>query len=848
MNTTETNPAFATHTHTHNPQLHTPTSLTPSISSTAQVPHLALTTSTSTPSQPDHPPQEPQSVLDLGWDSPSNVLNLSKLFSPSPVQVQILERGLSFIPYPTKYDWEELQRDLYKYHRRIKIIDYFHSQPHFQQTLFTHPSNWEPDWAQLDGKTQRLIKADRQALRAYRPPADGLDNLSRAERRAITQLSKNSNIIIKPADKGSKIVILDRQQYLLEANRQLANTKYYKPIQQSIQPQAQLEIRTILQSLYHKKHITAKQRDFLFGPDKPRPRQFYLLPKIHKDPHSWTVPFEVPPGRPIVSDCNSASYNISQYIDHYLGPLSTKHPSYLKDTYHFLDTIGPMAVPTQAHLFTIDIDSLYTNINTEQGLRVIQSCLNRYPDSDRPDQELLQLLRICLTNNDFSFNNNHYLQVHGTAMGQRFAPSYANIYMSEWERGALAKCTLQPTFYLRFLDDIIGAWPHDISLFQEFIDTLNSHHPSIQVKHTIDPHQINFLDTTVFFEPINATHKSMLTKVFFKTTDTHSLLHKTSYHPKHTFKGIIKSQIIRFHRISSRFSDFQQATQILFKSLRNRGYSKRFLRSIKNSTLAALAPARSLNDGDPPQDLQMEQPLLPGLPVSPEIEPNPYPNQGLYPYPTLLPPGRGARSSSPNTYIPDPPQLIPFVSTFSHRIIGLHRTIKNNFIHIQSQHPIIHNYKVISAHRKNRSLHNILVRSKFTDNRQIPHTQHDKFYKNRKFIHNPHNGTAFPSLGSFSLTDSNIVYIITCTTCYKHYIGETKHTILTRLKQHLYNIREGRLATPLVTHFQQHSPDHLIISGLESNDRWTSGQRKRAEKLWILKLGTTTPKGLNDVH
>ncbi|KAG7463118.1 hypothetical protein JOB18_046451, partial [Solea senegalensis] len=113
-----------------------------------------------------------------------------------------------------------------------------------------------------------------------------------------------------------------------------------------------------------------------------------------------------------------------------------------------------MAVPHQAHLFTIDISNLYININTTLGLQVISTIFKKHPDKDRPDQEILQLLELCINNNDFLFNNKFYLQVHGTAMGQRFAPSYAHLYMSEWEREALAKCPLQPIVYLRFLDDI----------------------------------------------------------------------------------------------------------------------------------------------------------------------------------------------------------------------------------------------------------------------------------------------------------------------------------------------------------------------------------------------------------
>lgn len=50
------------------------------------------------------------------------------------------------------------------------------------------------------------------------------------EERALRELKVNQNIVIKPADKGSKIVIMDKQQYRLEVQRQLGNEKYYKCI------------------------------------------------------------------------------------------------------------------------------------------------------------------------------------------------------------------------------------------------------------------------------------------------------------------------------------------------------------------------------------------------------------------------------------------------------------------------------------------------------------------------------------------------------------------------------------------------------------------------------------------
>ena len=72
-------------------------------------------------------------------------------------------------------------------------------------------------------------------------------------------------------------------------------------------------------------------------------------------------------------------------------------------------------------------------------------------------------------------------------------------------------------------------------------------------------------------------------KVFFKPTDSHQHLHCESFHPHHTFKGIVKSQIIRFHRNSSNKQNSNEACSVLFSALKLRGYSTRFLRKIKST-------------------------------------------------------------------------------------------------------------------------------------------------------------------------------------------------------------------------------------------------------------------------
>lgn len=226
----------------------------------------------------------------------------------------------------------------------------------------------------------------------------------------------------------------------------------------------------------------------------------------------------------------------------------------------------------------MDVVNLYTNIPMDSGIACVRQLFDKYPDPKQPVKELLDLLEINSCRNDFVFNNSYYLQIKGTAMGKRFAPAYANIFMANWEQGALMKCTVKLAQYLRYLDDILGIWTGSRQEFGESVEILNSRDPSIRLKAELHQQTINFLDTTVFKPPGFADNQPLEVKVYFKPTDTQALLHKGSFHPVHTFTGILKSQLLRFKRICMREDDFKEATNTLFQALRKRGYSRSFLR------------------------------------------------------------------------------------------------------------------------------------------------------------------------------------------------------------------------------------------------------------------------------
>ena len=200
----------------------------------------------------------------------------------------------------------------------------------------------------------------------------------------------------------------------------------------------------------------------------------------------------MPPGRPIVSDCSSESYRVSEYIDFHLKPVANKHPSYIKDTGDFISKLREVKAPKDSLLVTLDIDSLYTNIKTDYGLESVKKMFDKHPNSLRPDKEILELLQLCLENNDFQFNGKWYLQTSGTAMGKKFAPNYANIDMAIFEEAALEKAKKKPLVFYRFLDDIFMIWSHSKDEFMEFLDLLNSQRESIKFKHEISENSIDF--------------------------------------------------------------------------------------------------------------------------------------------------------------------------------------------------------------------------------------------------------------------------------------------------------------------------------------------------------------------
>jgi hypothetical protein len=644
-------------------------------------------------------------------------------------------------------------------------------------------------------------------------------NITREEKMGIRELQNNTSIIIKPADKGSATVIMNRSDYIAEAIKQLSDNRFYIELEGDPTEAHHKIVSKAVESLYNKGEITKKTKEYLIV-EKPRLASFYLLPKIHKN----QIP---PPGRPIVSANECPTERISGFVDHFLRPIVSSQPSYIKDTTDFITKIMAIKdLPDNALLVTLDVSSLYTNIPNDEGIRACSSELSiqRETQALPTVQSLIWLLKLTLRLNNFEFNGKHYLQVGGTAMGTKLAPSYANIFMAKLEQKLINEHRLKPHTWFRFIDDIFCIWTHGADKLEEFVQYLNNAHTSIKFTSEISEEKVNFLDTTVILDKEGGVYTTLYTK----PTDTHNYLHYTSAHPAHCKDGGPYSQILRVKRICTHQADFVENSKMILAHFYRRGYPAELL----------LKAFKKANDLD---RLTLLNPI-----------------------------DRTTEDSTPSG------DKLFMITTYNPSNPPVRKLVSENWdlLKIRPETLKIHGSELIVGSRRNKNLRDMLVRARLP--KEQPHHDQTEYCNPCKkadckycrkltvqdhcISHHTERKYSTPHRGSCK--SNNLVYLIDCSACGLQYVGETKRRIQDRLSEHLrdtekYNEYQevdnpNRRDTPVAKHFSlpNHSTDNIsiqIIEYIKMNKEWesTTQFRRTRELHWIHQLKTLDPWGIN---
>ena len=208
---------------------------------------------------------------------------------------------------------------------------------------------------------------------------------------------------------------------------------------------------------------------------------------------------------------------------------------------------------------------MYTNIPIEEGIEAFRIELENRDDKTIPTDFLIKLLRLVLQNNIFEFNKEFWLQLLGTAMGTRVAPTYANIFMNWLEKQMLENLPahLKPLIFTwkRFIDDILLLFWGTYEELEELFEFLNNFHPTMKFdepQFNKEENSTNFLDLTIRIQ-----ETQIHTDLYRKDTDKPTALLPSSAHPGHIVPNIVYSMGFRLLRICSSQESFERRLEEL---------------------------------------------------------------------------------------------------------------------------------------------------------------------------------------------------------------------------------------------------------------------------------------------
>ena len=249
--------------------------------------------------------------------------------------------------------------------------------------------------------------------------------------------------------------------------------------------------------------------------------------------------------------------------------------SYIKDSGEFIKKPKNIDhIPQDAIMVTADVVGLYPSIPHDAGLEVLRKALGNRGNKKISTDDLTKIAEFVLKNNYLEFNGKVKKQFSGIAIGIKFAPPYACIFMDQVKTDFLKMQKHKSLVWFRYIDDVFFIWTHGKETLSLFLEDLNNFHPNIKFSCEGNKESIHFLDLNIRLSDGNIS-----TDLYVKPTAIHQFLHYTSSHPDHTKRSIVFSQALRFSRICSKKSDFLKHLEKMKSWFSVRGYPEYLIES-----------------------------------------------------------------------------------------------------------------------------------------------------------------------------------------------------------------------------------------------------------------------------
>ena len=419
-----------------------------------------------------------------------------------------------------------------------------------------------------EGKAEEFRVQVKSAIQKIKPPRS---NLTRGERRAITELKKDKSRMVLTADKGVVLVVLNTEDYLKKAE-DLLNQNTYRALTSDPTMRLKNKMINLLKTIKSKGGLSEDRYRRLYPTGAGSPK-FYGLPKIHKPGM---------PLRPIVSSIGGVTYHTSKEVARILKPLVGKSERHVKNTQDFIESIKGIHLSEDQCMVSYDVKALFTSVPTNKACIIIRQRLEEDLEVNQKTSlsidDIISLLEFCITSTYFSFQGKFYEQVEGAAMGSPLSPIVANIYMETFEVEAIRSAPSPPKFWKRYVDDTFTIL--ESSKKEEFLIHLNSIDQQIQftAEESREDGAMPFLDILV--SP--GRDGSLSTSVYRKPTHTDLYLQWESHHPLSSKYSVIGTLQHRANTICSSPQLLQKQEEHLQQALMRCQYPNWALNKVKH--------------------------------------------------------------------------------------------------------------------------------------------------------------------------------------------------------------------------------------------------------------------------
>ena len=512
---------------------------------------------------------------------PIGIHNLSKIFRPNLATIRVLSLGMKFIPKTESLKWKNVFSNFEDFRRRMnnKMFFFVEKSPgtFVRDKTFRIKSSWNcmEEYNDVNkfcfNVRDRLDIVFQKNLGTKRS-----QNMSNKEKTALKVLQQNKNVsvVINDTDKNVGPACADKEDVIKESRRQLHEKRVYNQLTQEEADQLIRVIKKRLSTIVNKHTLkgvcSKKEAAFLLSNlNKFKIPHFYIMWKILKNPIV---------GRPIVAGYNWILTPASIYVGHYLKNFCRKFDSILLDSISLVKILEKERFDSDCFLFTVDFESLYTNIPVQHAIELMKELVFEYKTEISNADFIIDLLEIVLENSLMEFHGEYFQQIFGIIMGTNVAPIIANLYLAKLEKILKEKSKgdpnmVWPIFFKRYIDDGFGITKGSKSNVEYWILEFNKLVKSIKIDKFKYGPRVEYMDLIIFKGNRFSQSGLFDIKIFQKPQNLYAYIPQKSNHKKHTIKNFVVNELKRYVKFNSEKLWFLKLRNKFFDRLRNRGFN-----------------------------------------------------------------------------------------------------------------------------------------------------------------------------------------------------------------------------------------------------------------------------------